>query len=149
MIPLVLWYSHDQTDGDVVRTSEELDVTLDKVAALSGPDFPVLAEVTQLENKFGPMMYIGFHVDAGALYFTDEDNPGPYFTLGTGARNGEPLHYMYTTSDNEMPPNAEIPAELARKAAHEFADTGVRPICVQWQTWDRTDATTESESPEI
>jgi Immunity protein Imm1 len=149
MIPLVLWYSHEQADGDVVQTSDELDAALNKVAALSRPDWPVLAEVTQLENKFGPMMYVGFHVDAGALYFTDEDNPGPYFTLGTGAQDGEPLLYMYTTADNELPPNAEIPADLVRKAAHEFANTGRRPTSVEWQTWDRTDATTESEFPEI
>jgi hypothetical protein len=55
---------------------------------------------------------------------------------------------MYTTSDCETPPNGEIPAALVRQAAHEFADTGLRPTCIDWQTWERVNADSGSEWPE-
>jgi hypothetical protein len=149
MIPLMLWYSHDQSEGDVARTHEELDAILDKVAALSGPDWPALAEVTLLENTKGPMLGPGFLLGQGAIYYSGHDYTNGNLTLGEGPRDGEPLLYMMTTSDNEFPPNSEIPVELVRRATHEFAETGVRPTCVEWQTWDRSGADTESEFPEV
>jgi hypothetical protein len=137
MIPLMLWYSPEQTEGDIVRTHGELDAALDRIAALAGPDWPVLAEVTQLEDKFGPMLYLGLHVDQGAVMDPGETRRA--YTCGSGTSDGEPLLYMQGNSDNEFPPNAEVPADLVRQAAHEFADTGVRPTCVQWQIWQRVD----------
>jgi hypothetical protein len=85
----------------------------------------------------------------GALLYSGSDDMDGSFTLGSGPIDGDPLLYMYMTSDNEFPPNSEIPVELVRRAVHEFADTGRRPTCVAWQTWDRPDATTESEYPEF
>lgn len=149
MISLHLWYSRDQgKDGDVVGTSSELDVSLDRLAALSRPDWPALATVTPVGSRLGPVLYVGIHVDVGALLYSGDDYPDGTFTLGEGSVDGEPLLYMYTTSANEMPPNCEIPVELVRKAAHEFADTGLRPTCVEWQTWDPP-LSTESEFPPI
>jgi hypothetical protein len=149
MIPLKLWYSREQTAGDVAETPVELTAALDRIAALSGPDWPALATVTPVGTKFGPVLYVGFHVRNGALLYSGSDDMDGSFTLGSGPTDGDPLLYMYMTSDNEFPPNSEIPAELVRRAVHEFADTGRRPTCVAWQTWDRPDATTESEYPEF
>ena len=149
MNPLLLWYSNDQAQGDVAATHEDLDRVLDKVAALAGPDWPAAAEVTLADDENGPVLYPGFHLTLGAAYYSGEDDPGPYYTLGNGRSDGEPLLYMMATSDNAMPPNSEIPVELVRRAVHEFADTGRRPTCLAWQTWDRPGATTESEYPEF
>lgn len=148
MIPLNVC-SHEQVAGDVAAASDELATVLDRVAALSRSDWPALATVTPVGAKFGPVLYVGFHLGLGALLYSGEDDPDGSFSLGDGPADDEPLLYMYMSSDNEFPPNAEIPAALVRKAAHEFATTGHRPTCVEWQTWDRTDATTESEFPEI
>ncbi|HEX5404904.1 MAG TPA: Imm1 family immunity protein [Pseudonocardiaceae bacterium] len=145
MIPLKLWYSHEQTEGDIARTHDELDAALDRVAVLSGPDWPVLAEVTQAADKFGPLLYVGLHVEQGALLYSGDDDEDGSYTTGSGTQDGEPLLYMQGTSDCEFPPNSEVSATLIRQAAHEFADTGLRPTCVLWQTWDRPDADTDSE----
>jgi len=136
MNPMTLWYSHDQTDGDLATTPKELDASLDRIAALSGPDWPALATVTQVGTRFGPVLYVGFHLDRGALLYAGEDAPDSSYTQGEGSPEGEPLLYMYMTSDNEFPPNSEVAAGLIRQAAHEFADTGRRPTCVEWQTWE-------------
>lgn len=148
MIPLRLWYSHDQKAGDIATTHAELDVLLDRLSALSTPEWPALAEVTPAASKYGPALYVGLHVDLGALRASTADDPGPYYTVGEGSSDGEPILYMYTTSDGEVPANAEIPAALVRQAAHEFADTGVRPTCVDWQIWKAPVLDTESEFPE-
>jgi hypothetical protein len=136
MIPLTLWYSHDQATGDIARTHAELDAALDRLAALSGPAWPALAEVTQTDNKRGPLLYVGVHVDLGALLYSGDDDEVGSFTKGQGQPVGEPILYMYMTSASEAPPNAEVPAALVRQAAHEFADTGLRPTCVDWQPAD-------------
>jgi hypothetical protein len=146
MIPLVLWYSHEQAEGEVVRTHDELDAALDRAVALSSPEWPVLAEVTQLDDKFGTMLYLGLHVDHGAIMYPGDTHR--FYTCSEGTPNGDPLLYMQGTSDNEFPPNAELPVTVIRQAAHEFADTGVRPACVEWQVWTRGDAGTGSELPQ-
>jgi hypothetical protein len=70
MIPLELWYSHEQTEGDIARTHDELDTVLNRIAVLARSDWPA-------------------------------------------------------------------------------AETGLRPTCVPWQTWERPDATTDSEWPDL
>lgn len=151
MTPLTLWYSPEHTDGDIARDHRELDAALDRVAALSGPEWPALATVHETGNRFGPVLYVGFHQDRGALMYTTPEEPLRAYTRAEGNQHGEPLLYMYTTSDCEFPPNAELPAALIRQAAHEFADTGGRPTCVPWQNWARPEADVESESewPEL
>jgi hypothetical protein len=147
MIPLKLWYSDEQTEGDIAHTHDELDAVLDRVAALSSSGWPALAEVTQAADKFGPLMYVGFHEYMGALMYPEIDTSA--YTVGEGTQDGDPLLYMQGTSDSEFPPNSEVPAALIRQATHEFADTGRRPTCVPWQTWERPDATTDSEWPDL
>jgi hypothetical protein len=136
MIPLTLWYANDQVDADVVRTHEELDAGMDRVAALAGQDWPALAEVTQLGvDLAAPMLYLGLHVDKGAIMYPESTRR--VYTAGTPTGNRETLLYMQGTADCEFPANAEVPVQLVRQAAHEFAETGVRPTCVNWQTWHR------------
>jgi immunity protein Imm1 of predicted polymorphic toxin system len=147
--PLTVWYSHDQEDGDLATTPEQLDASLDRIAALSGPDWPALATVTQVGTRFGPVLYVGFHLDRGALLYAGLDAPDSSYTKGEGSAEGEPLLYMYMTSDNEFPPNSEVSAALVRQAAHEFADTGERPTCVEWQTWEPEIADSGSEWPAL
>jgi hypothetical protein len=110
MIPPTMWYSHEQVAGDVVGTADELTSALDRVAALSSPGWPALAIVTPMGAKFGPVLYVGLHLELGALLYSGEDDPDGSFTLGDGPVDGEPLLYMYMSSENEFPPNSEIPA---------------------------------------
>jgi hypothetical protein len=146
MIPLILWYSHDQTEGDVARNQDELDAALDRLAALSGPEWPALATVSPLGERFGPVLYVGFHEEQGALMWGGDTEAE--YTLGQGSPDGEPLLYMYMTSADEFPSNAEIPAGIIRRAVHEFAETGQRPTCVDWQKWDEVRLDTGSDWPQ-
>lgn len=139
MIPLKLWYSDRQTSADLARTHDELDAAMDRIAALSGPDWRALGEVTQADDKLGSLLYVGLHADRGALMFGGAGEARLLYTLGAGDQNGEPLLYLQGTSDFDLPPNAEVPAEVVRQATHEFADTGRRPTCVEWQAWEGAD----------
>jgi hypothetical protein len=149
VITLTVWYSHDQTgDGDLVHHGAELDAALDRVAALSDTEWPALATISRPNDQASPALYVGFHGDQGALLFVSVEG-GREFSRGPGDADGEPLLYMYMTSPDDFPPNAEVPVALIRQAAHEFANTGQRPTCVQWQTWERPDVETESEWPDL
>jgi Immunity protein Imm1 len=89
MIPLKLWYSHEQTEGDIARTHDELDAALDRIAALSGPDWPALATVHQTGNKFGPLLHVGLHVEKGALLYSGDDDEEGSYTAGSGPQEGD------------------------------------------------------------
>jgi hypothetical protein len=148
VIDLTWWYSHDQADGAVTRTPADVDDLLNRLAALSGPDWPALAEVTRAQDDLhGPLLYVGLHMDRGALMYSGPDNPDSSYTTAGGLPDPEPLLYMYTTSDCEFPSNSEVSAALIRQAAHEFADTGRRPTCVEWQRREREPVDTGSEWP--
>jgi immunity protein Imm1 of predicted polymorphic toxin system len=150
VIPLKLWYSREQTTGDVVRTHAELDAAIDRIEVLARPGWPALAEATQLDNKLGSLLYLGLHVDRGVLLYAGAGETSRMYTIGEGTEDGAPLLYMQGTSDCEFPPNSEVAVKLIRQAAHEFADTGQRPTCVEWQTWEqRPDTDTESEWPDL
>jgi hypothetical protein len=146
MIPLQLWYSLDQTEGDVAREHEDLDAALDRVAAISDSEWAALAEVTQHADKFAAMLYVGFRTDMGALMYPGDQDHEETYTRGAGAPNHEPILYMQCNSDNEFPSNSEVPAALIRQAVHEFADTGLRPTCVEWQTWNPVAVDSGSEN---
>jgi hypothetical protein len=149
VIPLKLWYSTEQTEGDVVHTHDDLDPALDRVAALAGPNWPALAEVTRFDNRLGPLLYVGLHVERGALPYSGDDDEKGSYTAGRGSREGDPLLYMQGTSACEFPPNCEVSTELVRRAVHEFADTGRRPTCVEWQVWVREPGDSGSEWPAL
>jgi hypothetical protein len=135
VISLTLWYSHDQTDGDIARTHQELDAALDRLTALSRLDWPALAEVTKTDDLMGPLLYVGARADRGALVYSGDDDPDGSCTSNGLPQDGEPLLYMYMTSDMTLPPDAEVDVEQVRQAVHEFADTGTRPATVLWQPW--------------
>jgi hypothetical protein len=139
VISLTWWHSHGQREGDVTTTPAELDAMLDKLAAMSLEHWPVLADVFYTEDigrdprsMVGPLFTVGMHLDKGVIRYSDSPRTA-YYTKGDGPADDEPILYMYMTSDNEYPSNSEIPADLVRKAAHEYAETGRRPTCVDWQ----------------
>jgi hypothetical protein len=136
MISLTWWYSHDQEDGEVTTSPAEVDALLDRLIAMSKTHWPVLAEVTHTDDDpTSPLVYVGVHVDMGMLSYSDNPETG-YRTKGY-APDGEPILYMYMTSDTEYPANSEIPVDLVREAVYEYATTGRRPTCVEWQARQR------------
>jgi hypothetical protein len=143
-----VWYSHDQDEGDIVTDGPKLDVALDHVAQLARPEWPALATISILDNHVGPVLYVGFHGDQGALLYASVED-GRHYSRGDGSSDGEPLLYMYMSTADEFPPNSEVSAALVRQAAHEFADTGQRPTCVEWQTWEPEIADSGSEWPAL
>jgi hypothetical protein len=136
VIALRWWYSADQeAEGHITRTTAEIDAVLDTLAGIAREDWPALAEVTQVgvEERGAAIIYVGLHVDRGVLMYSGPDNrPGSY-SHGNGPADGEPILYMMGESDTEFPSNSEIPADIVRRAVHDFADSPRRPSGVPWQ----------------
>jgi hypothetical protein len=135
----LLWvYSNEPQEWVVTRTHTEIDAMLDKIAALSREDWAAAAQVTEagvdpVADFNAPEMYVGFHVDRGALLYVGPDDPDGSFSVGDRNAPGEPILYMLGLHDTEFPSNAEIAADVVRRAAHEFADTGERPTDLRWR----------------
>ncbi|HYS41549.1 MAG TPA: Imm1 family immunity protein [Pseudonocardiaceae bacterium] len=135
MIALQWWYSATQEEGHVTRTPVEVDVVLDILVGMSRDDWPAMAEVTRADSEDlrAPILSVGFHVDRGVLMYSGPDNRAGSHSFDGGPDEGEPILYMQGTSDNLFPPNSEIPADVVRRAVHEFAETYQRPTGVPWQ----------------
>jgi hypothetical protein len=108
---------------------------LDTLAGMSRADWPALAEVTQadVDDLRAPMLSVGLHVDRGALMYSGPDDLDGSYSRGDGPHGDEPILYMQGTSDNEFPPDSEMPAALVRRAVHEFDEAYRRPSSVPWQ----------------
>jgi hypothetical protein len=136
VIALYWVYSNNPDDHTVTRTHDEIDTMLDKLAGMSREDWPASAEVTEygVNDLRAAELLVGFHVDRGALAYSGPDNKDGSFSQGDGPADGDSINYMLGESDDEFPPNAEIPLDVVRRAVHEFAETGRRPEDVPWQT---------------
>lgn len=135
MIALEWWYLADQQEGHVTRTPGEVDDVLDALAALSRVEWPALAEVTRadVDDLRAPVLYVGLHVDRGALMYSGPDDRAGSYSRGDASPDGEPILYMQGTSDSEFPADCEIAAVSVRQAVHEFAETFSRPSGVRWR----------------
>jgi hypothetical protein len=129
------WYLADQQEGRVTRTPGEVDDMLDVLAELSRAEWAALAEVTQagVDDLRAPVLYVGLHVDRGALMYSGPDDRAGSYSRGDHPPDGEPILYMQGASDAEFPADCEISAASVRAAVHEFADTFSRPSGVRWQ----------------
>jgi hypothetical protein len=138
VIALYWAYSNDPDEHVVTNTHAEIDDMLDKVAATSREDWPAAVQVTEASVEAvadinSAEMIVGFHVDRGALLYAGPDNMDGSFSRNDGPDDGEPILYMVGTYDNEFPSNSEIPVDVVRRAVHEFAETGRRPVDVPWR----------------
>jgi Immunity protein Imm1 len=133
VIPLQWWYS--DVEGHVTRTPADVDAVLDILVGMSRDNWPAMAEVAgaDIEDLRAPILCVGFHVDQGVLMYSGPDNRAGSHSFDGGSYEGEPILYMQGTSDNVFPPNSEMPADMVRRAAHEFAETYQRPTGVSWQ----------------
>jgi hypothetical protein len=137
VIALTWAYSNNPDEFVVTRTHEEIDAVLDKVAALSDEDWPAAAHITKTgikDIRAASEFIVGFHVDRGVLLYSGPDNKDGSLSVGDGPDDGEAILYMIGNQDEEFPPNAEIPLDIVRRAAHEFAETGLRPTDVPWRS---------------
>jgi hypothetical protein len=135
VIALCWWYAADQKEGHITRTPAEVDAVLDTLTGMSRQDWPVLAEVTQadVDDIRAPMLGVGLHVDRGILMYSGPDNrPGSY-SRGDDPADGESVDYMLGNSSTEFPSGCEVPANIVRRAVHEFAENARRPTEVPWQ----------------
>ncbi|MGW5743708.1 Imm1 family immunity protein [Amycolatopsis sp. NPDC003861] len=130
-----VWYERD-AGATRVTTPAELDRVLDAVAATDGP---TLAELYTDGDPDKSWLEVGLHGDRASLRYVGDDAPnGACSKGGTFASvHGEEVVYYYMNNPREYPADAEIPVELARKAAHEFlASGGARPSVVAWTEQD-------------
>jgi hypothetical protein len=136
VIALRWWYSADQTEARITRTTGEIDAVLDALAEIAREDWPALAEVTQVEavERGSAMLYVGLHGDLGTLMYSGPDHREGSYSHGDAPVDGEPIDYMMGNSDTELPPDCEIPAEVVRRAVYEFAEDARRPTGVPWRS---------------
>lgn len=118
-----------------MRTPAELEAVLDRAAALARPEWPVLVTLGAPGDLSGPGLYVGLHGEVGALLYLSVAS-GREFSRNAAAGDGEPLLYMYLTSAEEFPADAEIDIGLVRRAARYFAETGEKSPDVAWQAWE-------------
>ena len=130
------WYDRNVDRVTTVTTPVGLDRVLDALAAMDGP---TLAELYTDGDPDKSWLEVGLDGDRGSLRYVGDDAPnGAYSKGGTFPLppGGEVLYY-YMNNPREYPADAEIPAEAARKAAHEFlASGGARPSRVAWTEQD-------------
>jgi hypothetical protein len=136
MTPLVAWYTADQ-EGDIpIESAADLDAVLDQAATLVTPGWPVLITLSTPGDLSSPVLYVGLHGEVGALLHVSVEFGQEFSRNNDVSPEDEPLLYMYQTSDNEFPPNSEIPIELVRRAAHHFLRTHEKLPDVTWSVWN-------------
>lgn len=130
------WYDSNASGATTVTTAEDLDRVLDAIAAMEGP---TLAELYTDGDPDKSSLEIGLDGERASLRYLGDDAPnGAYSKGGTFAPppGGEVLYY-YMRNPREYPADAEIPVEVARKAAHDFFSSGGRrPSGVAWTIQD-------------
>ncbi|MFD9894097.1 Imm1 family immunity protein [Amycolatopsis sp. NPDC059027] len=129
------WYDRNANGATTVTTADDLDRVLDTVAAMNGP---TLAELYTDGDPDKSWLEVGLDGERATLRYVGDDAPnGAYSRGGTFPLppGGEVLYY-YMNNPREYPADAEIPVETARKAAHEFLVSGLRPSQVAWTEQD-------------
>ncbi|MGW5054772.1 Imm1 family immunity protein [Actinokineospora sp. NPDC004072] len=134
MTLLIFWYAPDQEDDHIAATPAEIDAALDHIATLAG-NVGVVAEITR-EDDDTDGLYAGLNGHVGTLHYV-----GPGAGLYSRSPNpatdsdGTALTYDHQWNVMEFPPDSELPIADIRAAVHEYAHTGTRPTCVEWQEW--------------
>jgi hypothetical protein len=128
------WYDEKSDDPAVVTTAEELDAVLDAVAALDGP---TLVQLFSGGDDAEVDLTVGLHGDRGVLRFASNDAEDAFYSRNSTEPFPLPawgvVRYYYMSNDADYPDDAELPAEMVRAAAHEFARTaGQRPSNLSW-----------------
>ncbi len=126
------WYDEEAEEPVVIETAAELDPVLADIAAVGGPTLVNL----HVGGEY-PWLEVGLNDNRGTLRYVGDDAPEGAFSRNTEApfplpETGE-VTYYYLRNERPYPDDAEIPAEVVRRAAHEFvASGGSRPSGVSW-----------------
>lgn len=131
---LEAWYDIDDDEPISIRTAEDLDILLDRMASDgAGYAVPPLAELSRHDADGWAVAYVGVNVKIGRGILTHSDPTGSVMSFN-GSSTADSVTYDYMGHVREVPGNTEIPLADLRKAVHEFVTTnGARPTCVEWQ----------------
>ncbi|MFE2752119.1 Imm1 family immunity protein [Actinosynnema sp. NPDC059335] len=136
MVALEAWYDRKATGPTVVHTPAELDAVFDTVV---GWNAPITVQLLIHGDPGHAILDVGLdaRTGRGVLYYSGPDAPDACISKGPDTAEQPPLYY-FTGSDTEFPANAEIPLTEARRAAHEYMNTGgARPTGIEWQpSWN-------------
>lgn len=136
MVALEAWYDRKATGPAVVHTPAELGAVLDTVV---GWNAPITVQLLIHGDPGHAVLDVGLdaRTGRGVLYYSGPDAPDACISKGADTTEPPPLYY-FTGSDTEFPADAEIPLSEARRAAHEYMNTGgARPTEIEWQpSWN-------------
>lgn len=140
----VFLLAHPQPHPTVISARE-----LPTVGPLDDPDRMFKLDVA---DTVGALAYLGPEPGVDALVTSDDGtvvlmqaksgrprdestpwNPGMWTTLAEEPDVDVPLLFIDRANRTPFPSDAALPLERIREALAEFAETGQRPSCVQWQ----------------
>jgi immunity protein Imm1 of predicted polymorphic toxin system len=164
-LTLDAWYYRDDNRADkpvAVRSALELEALIAYLVTHAQPhptvfsarELPTVGPLDDPDRMFkldvadevGALAYLGPDVDvvvqereARRTRPTDHSelwNPGMWTTLAEEPPADAPPLYIDKANRTPFPSDAALPLGRIREALAEFAETGQRPRCVQWQDSD-------------
>jgi hypothetical protein len=108
---------------------DELDQHVDRLEQLGRAGEPFIVE---LVDPDGGTLAIGLGRDLSVATFERADGEPPYLLSAGEGGGSDPLVFFYAGTWTEFPPEAAIPAALAREALREFVRRGERPGNLAW-----------------
>jgi hypothetical protein len=112
-----------------VRTGEQLDQLLDRLAASTGPDFPISVRV----QTQGCEADILLGLPESFVYVTELAARRYCITVGDPCAAGVVSFHLLGQHHTEFERRHLIPLTAARRVLREFYDTGRRSATTEWE----------------
>ncbi len=113
-----------------VRTSRQLELWLDKMAAESGLDHPTVVRL----SVHGYELDVGLGLEESFVHIEHESGMPPHFTtLGDPVAEGEVTFYLFGNAHTGIARRNLIPTSQARQIVKEFFENRARSQQVQWE----------------
>ena len=112
-----------------VRTGEQLDQLLDRIALSCKPDHPV--SVILQAHGFDAHILLG--LPESFVYLDEVALSRHFITLGDARAAGVVGFHLLGKHHTEFERRHLIPAATARRVLREFLDTGGRSTAVEWE----------------
>ena len=112
-----------------VRTGEQLDQLLDRLAASAGPDFPISVRV-QIQGCEADIL---LGLPESFVYVTELAARRYYLTVGDPCAAGVVSFHLLGQHHTEFERRHLIPLSAARRVLREFYDTRRRSATIEWE----------------
>jgi hypothetical protein len=124
----VVWLEHG--DGVVVDSREQLARLLDRIAAESSRSHPPLVQI----GNEGGVLTIGLGAPVSTLNHVPPTGDPPYMICVGDGDEEDLVDFFCFGHHSQYAARNTIPKELARAAALEYAESGMLPDSVTWES---------------